>query len=127
VEPPPATLRAHRRAVTEGSHASCPSCQQDHRHPVSALNHGKPDIYNIVDDDPVTFAEVPPALADLFGAKPPLHIPTWLARPLAGQAAIDVLTRQRGATNDKAKTELGWQPRRPTWRQGFAAEYRSRR
>lgn len=94
---------------------------------VRALDHGKPGVYNIVDDHPVPFAELLPALADLLGARRPLHMPTWLARPLAGQAAIDVLTRQRGATNDKAKIELGWQPRYPTWRHGFAEVYRPSR
>jgi 2-alkyl-3-oxoalkanoate reductase len=88
-----------------------------------ALDHGEPGgIYNVADDEPVTFRELLPTLAGLLGAKPPPHLPAWLARPLAGSAGIAVMTRQRGATNDRAKRELGWQPRYPTWRDGFAAE-----
>lgn len=79
-------------------------------------------IYNVADDDPVRWRELLPALADLLDAKPPLSVPTWLARPVAGAIGIAVMTQQRGATSAKAKRDLGWQPRYTTWRQGFAAD-----
>lgn len=89
-----------------------------------ALNHGTPGgIYNVTDNEPVPFHELLPTLAELLGAKPPLYLPAWLARPLAGSAGIAVMTRQRGAANNRAKHELGWQPSYPTWRDGFAAEF----
>lgn len=90
---------------------------------LAALDHGAPGIYNVVDDDPVTFRDLFPALADLLGAKPPRHVPVWLARPLAGAAGIAVMTGQRGASAEKARRELGWAPRYASWRDGFAAEY----
>ena len=61
-----------------------------------------------------------PAAAATFGAKPPRHVPRWLGRALAGEAATVMMTEIRGASNAKAKAELGWQPRHPSWRQGFA-------
>lgn len=79
-------------------------------------------IYNVTDDDPVRWRELLPELADLLGAKPPLSVPAWLARPLAGAIGISVMTQQRAATSAKAKREFGWQPRYTTWRQGFVAE-----
>lgn len=90
---------------------------------VAALDRGAPGIYNVADDDAVTFADLFPALAALLGAKPPRHVPAWLARPLAGAAGIAVMTGQRGASSEKARRELGWQPSYPSWREGFAAEY----
>lgn len=88
-----------------------------------ALRHGAPgNIYNVVDDDPVAFRDLLPTLAALLDAKPPLHLPAWLARPFAGSAGVAVMTQQRGAANDKAKRELGWQPHYSSWRDGFATE-----
>ena len=90
---------------------------------VLALDHEGPAIYNIVDDDPAPVREWLPVLAEALGAKPPRRLPTWLARPLAGEAAVVMFTQARGASNAKAKRELGWSPRYPTWRTGFAAAY----
>ena len=87
---------------------------------VAAIEHGSPGIYNIVDDEPARLGEWLPALASALGAKPPRRIPRWLARLAAGEAATLMLTEGRGAANDKAKRELGWQLRYPSWRQGFA-------
>src|SRR5213592_4290762 len=88
-----------------------------------ALEHDGPAIYNIIDDDPAPVREWLPVLAKALGAKPPRHFPTWLALLLAGEAVTVMSTEARGASNAKAKRELGWTPRHPTWRTGFKAAY----
>jgi nucleoside-diphosphate-sugar epimerase len=90
---------------------------------VLALAHDGPAIYNIVDDDPAAVREWLPVLAQAIGAKPPRRIPTWLARLLAGEVVTVMSTEARGASNAKAKRELGWTPQYPTWRTGFTAAY----
>jgi nucleoside-diphosphate-sugar epimerase len=90
---------------------------------VRALEHDGPAIYNIVDDEPALVSAWLPELAQALGAKPPRHLPTWLARLLAGEAIVVMSTEGRGASNAKAKRELGWTPRYPSWRQGFRASY----
>jgi nucleoside-diphosphate-sugar epimerase len=90
---------------------------------VCALDHGAPGVYNIVDDQPVSYRDHLPEFAKLLGAKPPRHVPRWPVRLLAGSAGATSLTEQRGAANAKAKAELGWTLRYPTWREGFAAEF----
>lgn len=90
---------------------------------VLALERGVPGIYNIVDDAPAPVREWLPALAAAVGAKPPLRIPRSLARIVAGEAGVVLMTEIRGATNAKAKRELGWTLRYPSWRQGFRAAY----
>jgi nucleoside-diphosphate-sugar epimerase len=90
---------------------------------VLALEHEGPAIYNVVDDDPAPVREWLPVIADALGAKPPRHFPAWLARLFAGDVAVMMGTETRGASNTKAKRELGWTPRRPTWREGFAEVY----
>ena len=92
---------------------------------VAALEHGQGGIYNIVDDDPAPLREWLPVLASVLGAKPPRHMPAWLARLVAGEDAVNMGTGSRGASNAKAKRELGWTLRYPSWRQGFAAAYGS--
>jgi nucleoside-diphosphate-sugar epimerase len=92
---------------------------------VLALDHARAGIYNIVDDDPAPVREWLPVLADALGAKPPRHFPRWLARLFAGEAAVMMGTEARGASNAKAKRELGWTLRYPSWRQGFVAAYGS--
>jgi len=87
---------------------------------VAAIEHGTRGVYNIVDDAPAPVAECIPALAAAVGAKPPRRVPRWLARLLAGEAAVVMMTEVRGALNGKAKRELGWRPDYPTWREGFA-------
>jgi nucleoside-diphosphate-sugar epimerase len=76
-------------------------------------------IFNVVDDEPAPASEWLPHLAASVGAKPPLRVPAWLARLLAGSAAVVMMTDGRGFSNAKARRELGWEPRFPTWRQGF--------
>jgi nucleoside-diphosphate-sugar epimerase len=85
-----------------------------------AVERGERGIYNVVDDDPAPARVWMPELASLLGAKPPRHVPRWLGRLLAGEAAAVMMTEVRGASNDKAKRELGWNPRYASWRQGFA-------
>ena len=90
---------------------------------VIALEHDGPAIYNIVDDEPAPVREWLPVLARALDAKPPRRVPVWLARLLAGETAVMLGTEARGASNAKARRELGWTLRYPTWRQGFAAVY----
>ena len=90
---------------------------------VIALDHDGPAIYNIVDDDPAPAREWLPVYAEALGAKPPRRFPRWLARLIAGEAAAMMGTEARGASNAKAKRELGWEPRYASWRQGFRAAY----
>jgi 2-alkyl-3-oxoalkanoate reductase len=90
---------------------------------VLALEHEGPAIYNITDDEPAAIREWLPALADALGAKPPRHVPVWLARLIAGDVAVLMGTDARAASNAKAKRELGWTLRCPTWRQGCREVY----
>jgi 2-alkyl-3-oxoalkanoate reductase len=90
---------------------------------VLALEHDGPGIYNIVDDEPAPVREWLPVLAKALGAKPPRRFPIWLARVFAGEIAVMLGTEVRGASNAKAKRELGWILRYPSWRQGFAEVY----
>ena len=87
---------------------------------VAALDRGAPGIYNVADDEPAPVSVWLPVLARSVGAKPPLRVPAWLGRLMAGQAAVSMMTQVRGASNAKAKRELGWVPAWPTWRDGFA-------
>ena len=87
---------------------------------VAALERGRPGIYNVVDDEPAPVREWLPAVASALGAKPPRHVPRWAGRLLAGEAVAVMMTEIRGASNEKAKRELGWQPRHPSWRSGIA-------
>jgi nucleoside-diphosphate-sugar epimerase len=89
---------------------------------VLALEHDGPAIYNIVDDEPAPVREWLPVLAEALGAKPPRRFPVWLARLFAGEAGVMLGTEARGASNAKAKRELGWSLRYPSWRQGFYAK-----
>jgi 2-alkyl-3-oxoalkanoate reductase len=90
---------------------------------VLALEHEGPAIYNIVDDEPAPVRDWLPVLAKALGAKAPRHFPVWLARLIAGEGAVMMGTTGRGASNEKAKRELGWTLRYPSWRQGFAEVY----
>jgi nucleoside-diphosphate-sugar epimerase len=92
---------------------------------VLAIEHGGSGVYNIVDDEPAPVREWLQVLADVLGAKPPRHVPRWLVGLLAGDVAAMMGTDARGASNAKAKRELGWTLRYPTWRRGFATAYAS--
>ena len=87
---------------------------------IAAIDRGKRGIYNITDDVPTRASELIPGIAETIGAKPPRHVPRWLARVLAGKAAVVMMTELRGASNAKAKRELGWRPRYPSWDEGLA-------
>jgi nucleoside-diphosphate-sugar epimerase len=85
----------------------------------AAVTRGAPGVYNVVDDDPAPVHEWLPYLAECLGAKPPRHVPAWLGRLLAGPMAVMLMTEARGASNAKAKRELGWAPQYASWREGF--------
>jgi nucleoside-diphosphate-sugar epimerase len=87
---------------------------------VAAVERGGPGVYNIVDDEPAPVAEWLPVLAGALGAKPPRRVPRWVGRLAAGEVATAMMTEARGASNAKAKRELDWQLRYPSWRLGFA-------
>ncbi len=87
---------------------------------VAAVESGRRGLYNIVDDDPERAGDMLPEMAKAIGAPPPRHFPRWLARLIAGEAPAIMMTEVRGASNAKAKRELGWRPRYPSWREGFA-------
>lgn len=82
---------------------------------VAALQRGAPGIYNIVDDEPVAVSEWLPALAAAVGAKPPMRVPRWLGRMVGGEGVVAMMTELRGASNAKAKRELGWSPAHPSF------------
>lgn len=86
---------------------------------VLALDHGSPGVYNIVDDQPVAVDVWLPYLASVLGAKPPRRIPVWLGKLAIGEVGISMMTQIRGSSNEKAKRELGFRPRYPTFREGF--------
>ena len=92
---------------------------------VLAIEQGATGIYNVVDDEPAPVRDWLPVMAEALGAKAPRHFPRWLARLFAGEAMVMMATESRGASNAKAKRELGWTLRYPSWRQGFAAAYAS--
>jgi 2-alkyl-3-oxoalkanoate reductase len=85
-----------------------------------AVERGQSGIYNVVDDDPAPLRDWLPELARALDAKPPRRVPRWPVRLAAGEAATVMMTDVRGASNAKAKRELGWTPRYASWRQGFA-------
>jgi nucleoside-diphosphate-sugar epimerase len=85
-----------------------------------ALERGAPGIYNVVDDEPALVAEWLPVYAEALRAKRPRRVPAFLARFAAGRYGVYLMTGVRGASNAKARRELGWEPRYPSWRQGFS-------
>jgi nucleoside-diphosphate-sugar epimerase len=90
---------------------------------VLAVEQKARGVFNIVDDEPAPASQWLPHLAACAGAKRPMRVPVWLARLLAGEQAVVMMTQGRAFSNAKAKRELGWQPRHPSWRQGFAEEF----
>jgi len=88
---------------------------------VAAVERGSRGLYNVVDDDPAPVAEWLPALAQTLGGKKPMRVPRFVGRLFAGEAGVMMMTEIRGASNAKAKRDLGWRPKHASWRQGFAA------
>ena len=88
---------------------------------LAAVSRGAPGLYNIVDSDPAPVSEWLPYLAQAAGARPPLSVPRWAGRLLAGEFAVTYMTAARGSGNEKARKELGWEPRYASWREGFRA------
>jgi len=86
---------------------------------VAAVTRGAPGVYNIVDGEPAAAAEWLPYLAEAAGAKPPLRVPAWAGRLLAGEFIVALMTSARGSSNEKAVKELGWTPKYASWREGF--------
>jgi nucleoside-diphosphate-sugar epimerase len=91
---------------------------------VLALERGGTGLYNVADDEPAPVREVLPAMAEALGARPPRKVPIWLAKLFAGEIGVIIMTQIRGISNAKAKRELGWTLRYPSWREGFPATYR---
>jgi nucleoside-diphosphate-sugar epimerase len=91
---------------------------------VAAVERGAPGVYNIVDDEPAPMSDWVPVFAEAAGAKPPRRVPVWLTRFVAGKDASGFAVTLRGASNEKAKRELGWRPAHPSWRTGFAESLR---
>lgn len=89
---------------------------------VLAVEKQAKGVFDIVDDEPAQVRDWLPYLAACAGAKRPLRVPKWLARLLAGEFAVTLMTEGRGFSNAKAKRELGWELRHPSWRQGFKEE-----
>jgi nucleoside-diphosphate-sugar epimerase len=87
---------------------------------VAVIERGRPGIYHVADDEPAPVRDFLPELARALGAKPPRRVPAWLVRLLAGEAPVEMMTRARGISSEKIKRELGWTPRYPSWRAGFA-------
>lgn len=87
---------------------------------LAAIEHGHRGVYNVVDDEPARVAEWLPELARTLGAKQPVHVPRFVGRLLTGEIGVAMMTELRGASNAKARRELGWEPAHPSWRQGFA-------
>ena len=87
----------------------------------AAVEQGGRGVYNVVDDDPAPVAEWLPALAQTLGGKKPMRVPRFVGRLFAGETGVMMMTELRGASNAKAKRDLGWQPKHASWRQGFAA------
>jgi len=115
-------LKARRLPVVGGGHGVWSFIQIDDAAAatLAALHRGTPgSAYNVVDDDPAPVREWVPELARALGAKSPLKVPAWLARPLAGSYGVYVMTSAQGASNALAKRELGWQPKHSSWREGF--------
>jgi len=92
---------------------------------IAALEDGRRGIYNIVDDEPVAVSEWLPEFAKTLGAKPPRRVPRWVGRLAGGEGVVVAMTEARGASNEKAKRELGWRPIYPSWRRGFANDVAS--
>ena len=86
---------------------------------VAAVTKGAPGLYNVVDDEPAPVAQWAPFLASCLGARPPMNAPAWLGRLLGGEMITEWMREGRGASNEKAKRELGWIPAYPSWRDGF--------
>ena len=115
-------VRARRFPVVGdgGGHSSFVHIDDAADATVAAVERGPSGIYNIVDDDPAPLREWLPVYAEAIGAKSPFRIPRLVARLFAGPMAATMATELRGASNEKAKRELGWTPAHPSWRQGFA-------
>ncbi|KQZ88748.1 dehydrogenase [Phycicoccus sp. Root563] len=87
---------------------------------VAAIVRGRAGVYNIVDDEPAPVREWLPALARTLGARPPMRVPRFVGRLVTGELGVAMMTELRGASNAKARNELGWQPAHSSWREGFA-------
>jgi 2-alkyl-3-oxoalkanoate reductase len=86
---------------------------------IAAIEHGQSGIFNVADDEPAPVSVWLPELANALEAKPPRHVPVWLGRLAVGEVGVSMMTQIRGASNAKAKRELGWTPLYPSWRDGF--------
>jgi nucleoside-diphosphate-sugar epimerase len=122
-------IRKHRLPVVGGGSALWSFIHADDvaTATLTVVESGEPGIYNVVDDEPAAVSEWLPELARIIGAKPPLHIPAWIARLAIGDAGVILMTQARGSSNEKARRALNWKPRWTTWRDGFQKEVKSAR
>jgi nucleoside-diphosphate-sugar epimerase len=90
---------------------------------LAAITGGRPGIYNVCDDEPLPVATWLPAFAAIIGAPPPRHVPAWIGRFAVGEVGVSMMTRMHGASNRKARAELGWQPEFPSCREGFRHDF----
>ena len=88
---------------------------------VAAVERGSSGIYNVVDDEPAPARDWIPVFTASVGAGRPFRLPTLIGRLAGGEAAVAGMTTQRGASNARAKRELGWTPAHASWRDGFSA------
>jgi 2-alkyl-3-oxoalkanoate reductase len=91
---------------------------------VAAVERGAAGVYNVTDDEPAPMTQWVPVFAQAAGAKPPRRVPVWLARFVAGKDVSNFALELRGASNEKAKRELGWKPAHSSWRSVFAESLR---
>jgi nucleoside-diphosphate-sugar epimerase len=115
-----AAVRGRKFPIVGGGHGVWSLIHIDDAAAVAAIERGRRGLFNIVDDEPAEVREWLPVLARALGAKPPRRLPRWLGRIAAGEAATVMMTEIRGASNAKAKRELGWEPGYASWRRGFA-------
>jgi nucleoside-diphosphate-sugar epimerase len=123
-DPFPETLRARKLPIVGGGEGvwSFVHVEDAAAATVLALERGAHGVFNVADDEPAPVRELLPELATLLGAAPPRKVPAWLGRIFAGEVAVIAMTEIRGVSSEKAKRELAWKLRYPSWRDGFAAD-----
>jgi|SRR5579862_1047115 len=86
---------------------------------VAAAEHPQSGVWHIVDNELVPVATYLKDFAARLGAPAPRRVPVWLARWLAGEQAVEYLTKSVRTTNARFRRDFGWTPRYPTYREGL--------